>query len=148
MEVPENFKTQIAGNFYVNTPNLIVCGDEPILRVCRDDDTGRLSVWMTVYDSAGRQIAKIEGTKVVGGSEKDIRIVMTDKNYLVREKSTGRALCEIRRSAAARQTDIDVFVLTHSPDGFFIHANPKQSNVRVKSDGKTHHDLDAALSIS
>lgn len=148
MEVPENFKTQIAGNYYVNTPNLIVCGEEPILRVDRDDATGRLQVWMTVYDSAGHRTARIEGTKVVDGSGADFRIVMTDKSYLVRERSTGRALCEIRRSAAARQTDIDVFVLTHSPDGFFIHANPKQSNVKVESDGETHHDLDAALSIS
>lgn len=145
MEVPENFKTQIAGNFYVNTPNLIMCGEEPILRVDRDDSTGRLQVWMTIYDSAGRRTATIEDTEVVDGSREDFKIVSTDKSYLVREKSTGRALCEIRRSAAARQTDIDVFVLTHSPDGFFIHANPKQSNVKVKSDGKTHRDLDAAL---
>lgn len=145
MEVPENFKTQIAGNFYVNTPNLIVCGEEPILRVGRDNATGRLQVQMTVYDSAGRRTAKIEDTTVVDGPRDDFKIVSTDKSYLVREKSTGRALCEIRRSAAARQTDIDVFVLTHSPEGFFIHANPKQSNVKVKSDGQTHRDLDAAL---
>lgn len=148
MKVPENFKTQIAGNYYVNTPKLIVCGDETILRVDREQSTGRLLVWLKVYDSSGNRAATIEGTNVVEGQSEDFRIVMTDKNYLVRERVTGRSLCEIRRSAAARQTHIDVFVLTHSPQGYFIHANPKQSNTGTKADGKTRSDLDAALVVS
>jgi hypothetical protein len=148
MIVPENFKTQIAGNFYINTPNLITCGGEPILRVDRDDSSGELQVSLAVYDSSGRQAVRIEGTKIVEGSGNDFRIVMTDRNYLVRDKSTGRSICEIRRSNATRKADIDVFVLTHAPDGFFIHANPKQSNTRTKSDGGVYSDLDAALVLS
>lgn len=148
MKLPENFKTHIAGNFYVNTPRLIVCGDETILRVDREDSSGDLKVRMKVYDSEGHCAAKIEDTRVVEGACEDFRVVMTDRNYVVRERQTGRSLCEIRRSAAARQTDIDVFVLTHSPKGFFIHANPKQSNTGVEADGNTHSDLDAALIVS
>jgi hypothetical protein len=148
MKLPENFKAQIAGNFYVNTPNLITCGDESILRVDRETSTGRLQVWMTVYDSSGRCAARIEDTSIVEGKSSDYTVLMTDKSYLVREKSTGRSLCEIRRSAAGRQTDIDVFVLTHGPDGFFIHANPKQSNTKVAASGKVHRDLDTALRLN
>jgi len=148
MKVPENFKTQIAGNFYVNTPNLIVCGGETLLRVDREGESGQLQVMFQVYDSSGNKAATIEGTEVIDGTSDDYRIVMTDRSYLVRDRATGRALCEIRRSAAARQTDIDVFVLTHSPKGYFIHANPKQSNTRTRADGKTHSDLDAALVVS
>lgn len=148
MKVPENFKTQIAGNYYRNTPSLIVCGGETILRVDRDESNGRLKVRLKVFDSVGRLAALIENTDVVEGERAAYRIVMTDQNYLVRERGTGRSLCEIRRSAAARQTDIDVFVLTHSPDGYFIHANPKQSNTGVKAEGKTHCDLDAAIKVS
>lgn len=148
MRIPQCFKTQIAGNFYVNTPNLIVCDGEPILRVDRDDSTGRLKVRLTVYDSSGRQTAKIADSSVVDGPGDDFRIKMTDKNYMVREKATGRAVCDIRRSNASRQSDIDVFVLTHAPNGFFIHANPKQSNTKTKADGKVYSDLDAALVLS
>ena len=37
MKVPENFKTRIGGNFYAETPNLVVYSDATILRVDRDD---------------------------------------------------------------------------------------------------------------
>lgn len=44
MKVPKNFKTRIAGNFYENTPNLVVCSGTTILRVQRSEDNGDLEV--------------------------------------------------------------------------------------------------------
>lgn len=149
MKVPKNFKTRIAGNFYENTPNIIVCRDERLLRIDRDDATGQLDVELLVFDSRGRRQALINGTNVTHGNSRDFKIQSTDHSYVVRERGTGRNICEIRRSLASRGMGVDVFLLTHSPDGFFIHVNPVQSNIgATKSSGKTYRDLDAALVVT
>lgn len=149
MKVPKNFKTRIAGNFYENTPDLIVCRDETLLRIDRDDSTGELDVEMLVFDSSGRRQALINGRNVTHGNSGDFRIHSTDQSYVVRERATGRTICEIRRCVSSRGMGVDVFVLTHSPDGFFIHANPVQSNIGAKkATGETYRDLDAALVVS
>ena len=59
MKVPENFKTRIGGNFYAETPNLVVYSDATILRVERDDG-GDLHVRLAIYDSSGRRTALVE----------------------------------------------------------------------------------------
>jgi hypothetical protein len=148
MKLPENFKAQIGGNFYTNTPKLIVCRDETLLQVDRDEQTGSLHVWLKVFDANGKRKAVIEDTRFVKGRKTDFKVRMTDSAYIVRECKSGRVVCEIRRSGASRENDIDVFVMTHSQDGFFVHANPKQSNTGVKADGRVHSDLEAALVLN
>lgn len=145
MKVPENFRTRIAGNIYENTPDLVVCNDETILRVERAADSGRLKVRLAIYDSNGRRKATIEDDKVTKGRKKDFSVAMTDSNFSVHDNSTGRTVCSLQRCAAARRMDIDAFLMTHSPDGFFIHASPVQTNLRTKASGEIYRDLDQAL---
>lgn len=145
MQVPKNFKTRIGGNFYVNTPNLVVCSGTTILRVERAEPGGELHVRLVIFDSTGRQSASVKDTKLIKGNRKDYSIHSTDNNYSVRENATGRVICKLQRCAATRSMDIDAFIMTHSPDGFFIHANPMQTNMGTKATGKTYQDLDAAL---
>lgn len=145
MKVPKNFKTRIGGNFYVNTPNLVVCSGTAILRVERAEPSGELHVKLAIFDSSGRQRALVKDTKLTKGRRKDYSIQSTDSNYSVRENATGRVICKLQRCAATRSMDLDAFILAHTPDGFFIHANPVQTNIGTKATGKTYQDLDAAL---
>ena len=145
MKVPKDFKTRIAGNFYQDTRNLIVCFDRPILQLERQPRTGELRVTLVIFDSRGREQALIEGSEIVEGNEDEYAVRMTDHNFTVRETGTGRTICRLQRCAASRNMDVDVFVLTHAPDGFFIHANPLQSNIGKKASGDTFSSVDAAL---
>lgn len=147
MKVPKHFKTRIGGNFYVNTPNLVVCSGTTILRVERSEEDGELRVRLVVFDSSGRQKALVEDAALIEGRGEDYSIQSTDHNYSVRENGTGRVICKLQRCAATRSMDLDAFVLTHTPDGFFIHANPVQTNIGIKTAGETFMDLDAALEM-
>jgi hypothetical protein len=144
MQVPENFRTRIAGNIYENTPDLVVCNDTTILRVERAD-SGSLKVRLAVFDSNGRRKATIEDDKVTQGRQQDYSVAMTDSNFSVHENATGRTVCNLQRCAPARRMDIDAFVMTHSPDGFLIHASPLQTNLGTKARGEVYRDLDHAL---
>lgn len=145
MKVPKDFKARIAGNFYQNTPNLVVCFDEPILRVERDAVTGELLVDLAIFDSSGNEMARVEGAAITRGNKEDYTVKMTDQNFTVREIGTGRTVCRLQRCASTRNMDVDVYVLTHAPDGFFIHANPLQSNIGNKATGDTFSNLEGAL---
>jgi len=144
MKVPENFKTRIGGNFYAGTPNLVVYSDATILRVERDNG-GDLHVRLAIYDSSGRRTALVEDTHLTDGNAGDFTVTETEHTYSVREKATGRVVCKLQRCAATRSMDLDAFVLTHGPDGFFIHANPMQTNMGTKATGELYEDLPAAL---
>lgn len=145
MKVPEDFKTRIAGNFYENTPNLVVCYDTPIFRLDRDEDSGELLVRLVVFDSAGCRKAVVEGTRITEGSPDEYSARMTDHSFKVREISTGRVICRIQRCAGTRDRDLDAFLMTHAPNGFFVHANPVQTNLGTRSTGQTYRNLDAAI---
>ena len=147
MKVPKNFKTRIGGNFYVNTPNLVVCSGTTILRVEREEKDGELHVHLVIFDSGGKQKAVVGDAALIEGRSDEYSIRTTDSNYSVRENATGRVICKLQRCAATRSMDLDAFVLTHAPDGFFIHANPVQTNIRTKTTGETYADLDAALEM-
>jgi len=147
MKVPKNFKTRIAGNFYSNTPDLVVCDDTTILRVERAQKTGRLKVKLRIFGANGRRRATVEDTEITRGRRKDFSVRMTDNNYSVKENSTGRVVCKLQKCGAARPMDIDAFVTTYAPDGFLIHASPVQTNLGTKSTGELYRDRDCALSM-
>jgi hypothetical protein len=144
MKVPEHFKTRTGGNFCEDTPNLVVYSDATILRVERDDG-GDFSVKLVIYDSSGRRTALLEDTAFVDGNADDFNVTETEHTFSVREKATGRVICKLQRCSATRSMDLDAFILTHAPDGFFIHANPVQTNMNTKSTGELYVGLPAAL---
>lgn len=145
MKVPKNFKTRIGGNFYQNTPNLVVCCGTTLLRLEREEGNGDLLVQLVIFDSSGRRKAVVEGTRLTEGAAQEYSIQMTDSSYKVREIATGRVICELQRCAATRTRDLDAFLLLHAPNGFFVHANPMQTNLGTNATGETFQNLDAAL---
>lgn len=145
MKVPKDFTTRIAGNYYRNTPNLLVWSGTPILSVDRDRRTGELKVKFAIYDAKGRRRALVRNSKIEDGSADDYAVSMTESNFEVRDKETGRTMCKLQRCRASRDMDLDAFVLTHAPDGFFIHASPVQTNLGTPTTGETYRNQDSAL---
>ena len=147
MKVQEHFVVRLGGNDYLDTPNLIVYKGEPILKVTRDESNDELKVEAEIFDSEGRCKAQVEGTRLVKGDPQAVDIRSTENNYTIRDRSNDRVVCEIRRRAGQQKMDLDVSVLMHAPDGFLIHANPAQSNVKTRQDEETIRDEEAAISL-
>lgn len=145
MQVPAQFKVRIGGNVYQDTPDLIVCDDQPILSVARDDDSGELHVDLVVFDDKGRQKAVVSNTEIRKGRSSEFKVENTESCYVVRHRPTGREVCKLRRCASTRRMDIDAYVATHTPDGALIHANPKQTNIKIRSTGSTVRGAKCAL---
>jgi hypothetical protein len=148
MKVPEHFTARIAGNLYRDTSQLVVCQGTPLLTVKRSDKTGELLVELEIFDSDGRQRARVKGTKVTGKRSGDIAVSLTEQTYAVYDKVNERMICELQRRSAARDMDIDVFLLAHGPDGFFVHVSPVQTNLRTKGTGKVYEDQESALVLN
>ncbi|MEX2495517.1 MAG: hypothetical protein WD448_05470 [Woeseia sp.] len=129
MKVREHFIVRLGGNDYLDTPNLIVCSGEPILKLTRDEVSDELKVEAEIFDATGNRTAVVRGTELVDGDPGTIEIRSTESSYVIRDKTADRTVCEIRRRAGKQKEDLDVSVLMRTPDGFLIHANPLQSNV-------------------
>ena len=144
MKVRENFVVRVGGNEYTDTPNLLACKGEPVLTIRREPKSGELDI----YDEKGREKAVVRNAKLVKGNKDAFDIRVTENSYTVFDNKAERAVCEIRRRANARDMDLDVSLLLHTPEGFLVHANPDQTNLRTRQAEGVLSGRDAALSVS
>jgi len=148
MKVRENFVVRVGGNEYTDTPNLLACKGEPVLSIRREAKSGELEVSLDIYDEKGREKAVVRNAKLVKGSKDAFDIRITDNSFTVFDNKAERAVCEIRRRANARDMDLDVSLLLHTPEGFLVHANPDQTNLRTRQAEGVLSGRDAALSVN
>ncbi|HZW59787.1 MAG TPA: hypothetical protein VFE85_05785 [Woeseiaceae bacterium] len=148
MKIDKHFIVRFGGNDYIDTPNLLTCKGEPVLRVGRDEKSGELDVELDIYDEKGREQAVATQAGLVSGDADAFEVRMTDHRFTVVDLRKERIVCDIRRRAHVKDMDLDVSVLTHTPDGFLVHANPEQSNVRVRSSSEVLTGKDAAINVA
>lgn len=146
MKVQKHFVVRLGGNDYSDTPNLVVYKGEPILKVTSDEND-ELDVEAKIFDARGRCKAQVRGTTLVEGEPDAVDIRSTENNYTIRDRSNDRVVCEIRRRAGQQKMDLDVSLLMHTPDGFLIHANPAQSNIRTPHEEGLVRGGAAAISL-
>lgn len=147
MKLRKNFVVRIGGNEYADTPDLLAFQGNPVLTVKRGDESGDLDVRLDVYDERGRERARVRDAEVVKGDSDSIDIRVTENSYTVFDRNRKRVLCELRRRGHARDMDLDAWLLLHTPDGFLVHANPDQTNLRVRRSENVLTGRDAALQI-
>ena len=129
MTTVPHFKVRFAGDIFVDTPNLVVYEDEPVLRLDRRETDGALEIDMDIYDADGRNVGAIRAGELEDGKPAKVEVSSGESQFLVKDLETGRTICDIRRRAHSREADIDVSVQMFMPDGFLVHANPAQSNL-------------------
>ncbi len=147
MKIRKHFIVRFAGNEYIDTPNLLTCKGEPILIVDRDDKSGDLDVKFEIFDESGDEKAVATQHGLVSGDPAAYEVRKTDHRFTVVDRVKERIVCDIRRRAYVKDMDLDVSVLTHTPDGFLIHANPEQSNVRVRASSEIISGKPAAINV-
>ena len=128
--IEQKFKVEIGGNYYINTPNLIVAGGESLFRIERRDEDGLLAVDFDVHDAAGKKVATIRNAHVVGGNQDDYQLRKERHHYWVVERSSSRTICDVRQVGKAEgDNELDVSVDLFTKNGFHIIAGPEQTNV-------------------
>ena len=147
MKVRKDFVVRIGGNEYTDTPTLLACKGEPLLKVAREDRSGELDIELDLFDEKGKRRATVHNADVVRGSGKAYDVRMTENSFTVFDRKKERTVCEIRRRANARDMDIDVSLLLHTPEGFLVHANPDQTNLRIRQSEQVIAGREAALNI-
>ena len=147
MKVREDFVVRIGGNDFTATPHLLACKGEPLLTVDRASSSGDLDVRLDIFDENGKRRAVVRNGKLLRGSKKTFDVRMTENSYTVFDRKKERTVCKIRRRANARDMDLDVSLLMHTPDGFLVHANPDQTNLRIRQSERVIAGREAALNV-
>jgi len=127
--VDRNCKVKLGGNFYINVERLVDYKGSSLFTVKRRESDGLLGIDFDVYDPKGKKVATVRHGTVVAGDAQNYEITHDPQHYTVKEKSTGRVVCDIRRRDAAEEADIEVTVNLFMPDGFHLQADPDQTNI-------------------
>lgn len=126
-EIEPKFHVVLGGNTYIDQPNLISFLGEPLFTLKRRENDGRLGIDFDIFDKEGKRVATIRNGNCVEGDENNYDITREAEHYSVKEKSTGRSICDIRRNTADGELEISVDMFT--PNGFHLLATPTQTNL-------------------
>jgi hypothetical protein len=127
--VDRNCKVKLGGNYYINVERLVDYKGSSLFTVRRRDSDGLLGIDFDVYDAKGQKAATVRHGNVVAGDAQNYDISHDPHHYTVKEKSSGRTICDIRRQDAAEDADIEVAVDLFTPEGFHFQASPDKTNI-------------------
>jgi hypothetical protein len=127
---PENFRAKIGGNYYINTPNIIVARGENLFRLKRRDTDGLLAVDFDVYDVNRNKVATVRNGNIVKGHSGNFEFHKEQDRYWVVEKKSGRVICDIRKGSKAEDgSEIEVSVDLYTKSGIHVVAGPNATNL-------------------
>lgn len=127
--VEENFHVILGGNTYIDTPNLIAYRGAPLFTIKRSDSDGVLGIDFDIFNVSGGHITAIKRNEIYLGDKDAYEITLTMNHYIVKEKSSGRVLCDIKRREEAHPAELEVSVTLYTPDGFLLEATPVGTNL-------------------
>ncbi len=127
--VAQQFQVRFGGNTYIDTPNLVVFKDAPVVTLRRHDDNGYLGIDFDINDESGKRVATVRRNEIYRGDKEKYDLVQTADQYTLTEKASGRVLCDIKRKDASAPDELDVSVRLYMPNGFLLDATPTGTNV-------------------
>ena len=146
---PEKFTAKIGGNYYINTPNIIVARGENLFRLKRREEDGLLAIDFDVYSKEGKKVATIRNGNIVQGDVENFEIRKDFHHYWMIEKKSGRTLCDIKKSTKSEDGyEIEVSVDLYTKSGFRVIASPKETNLgNMMMTGCTFQDCGAGIVV-
>ena len=125
----DNFKVKIGGNYYINTPNIIVYKGESLFSIVRAERTDLLGINFEIYNQNGKKIASVKQGRIYEGDKQLYSVIKEQDRYALTEKSTGRLICDIRKRKLTDQSELEVNLSLYTKDGFLINATPNGTNI-------------------
>lgn len=129
-EVENQFIVKIGSNTYINVPEIIVYNDEPLFEIVRAENTRLLGVNFDIYDENGSKVATIRRGMIVQGDKNNYIIRKDFDHFTVKEKSSERMICEIKKRDKAGDAELELNVHMYTKDGFLLKATPLGTNVK------------------
>lgn len=126
--VPQSFKVKLGGNLYIDCGSLIDYRGTPLFTLKRRDD-GLLGIDFDIYDAKRKKVATVRRGTIVDGDRESYEITHAAHHYQVRDKETGRVICDIKRAGQAVDSELEVSVDMFTPSGFHLVAGPEQTNI-------------------
>ena len=127
--VEEKFKVKIGGNTYINTPNLILYGEEPLFKIYRSTSDGLLGIDFDIYEENGNKVATIRKGMIVDGNEDAYTIVRSYDHYTITENSSGGIICDLKKREKAGEVELELNVKMYTRTGFLFIATPTGTNI-------------------
>lgn len=125
----DNFKVKIGGNFYINTPKIIVYKGDSLFSIVRAERTDLLGINFKIYNQKGEKIASVKQGRIYEGDKELYTVIIEQDRYALIEKATDRVICDIRKNKLAEQSELEVNLNLYTKDGFLINASPTGTNI-------------------
>ena len=125
----DNFKVKIGGNFYINTPKIIVYKGDSLFSIVRAERTDLLGINFKIYNEKGEKIASVKQGRIYEGDKELYTVIIEQDRYALIEKATDRVICDIRKNKLADQSELEVNLNLYTKDGFLINASPTGTNI-------------------
>ena len=127
---PENFRAKLGGNYYIDTPNMIVAHGDNLFRLKRREEDGLLAVDFDIYDATGSKVATVRNGNIVDHDGAGYTAAKDHHRYTLTEDATGRVIFDIKKAAKAEDgSEIEVSVDLFTKKGFHLIAGPEETNL-------------------
>ncbi len=104
-------------------------GEEPLFRIYRSTSDGLLGFDFDIYKENDEKVATIRKGMIVDGNENEYTITRRFDHYWIKENSSGRILCEIKKREEAGDAELEVNVELYTRSGFLFQATPAGTNI-------------------
>ena len=127
---PEHFRAKLGGNYFIDTPNMVVAHGDNLFRLRRREEDGLLAVDFDIYDASGANVATVRNGNIVDHESGGYTARKEHHRYTLTENATGRVICEIKKVSKAEDgSDIEISVDLFTKKGFHLIAGPEETNL-------------------
>jgi len=145
----DKFIVRIGNNTYENVPNIIVYKGDNIFTINRAESTELLGINFDIFDDIGVKVATIKQGRIYNGRKKSYEITINRDQYLLKEKKSGRIICDIKKRILADGVELDITVSLYTKDRFLIDATPEKTNIGgLKITGCHFSNCDSGIVIN
>lgn len=130
-QVTDKFRVRLGGNTYIDVGTLVAYRGQRLFDLKRHED-GYLGIYFDLYDAQGVKIATVKRNELYftrAADRERYEEFGSSDSYLLRDKSTGIPLVEIRKRGAAQPNELEVSVRLYTPDGTLFDATPTSTNL-------------------
>jgi len=125
----DNFTVKIGSNYYTNTPNIIVYKGDNLFTIKRSESSDVLGIDFDINNEKGEKIAVVKQGRIYSGDAGLYERTITQDQYVLKEKKSGRVICDIKKNTLVDKAELEVNVSLYTKDGFLINATPEKTNI-------------------
>ena len=124
--IETTYKLKLGGSYFIDCGTLVQYRDTPLFNVRRRESDGLVGVDFDLYNSEGAKIATIRHGNIVSGDAKAYDISLGAHHYTIKERESGRTVCDLRRKDATESgTELELAVDLYTSDKFHFIASPE-----------------------